>query len=138
MKLRRTNSFLVICFTAALLSCTTTTTKIKTPEFSDQVKVQQELNSIVKAENVNLNGTEITTKNISTSELEVSIINGQNLPVNKDQQKAFEKLIAICIKKNLKNQNQFESYKVLLVKRAESNGATNQSWIGTSFKASEL
>jgi low affinity Fe/Cu permease len=138
MKLRKTHHYLLIYFTAILLSCTTTTTKIKNPEFSDQAKVQNELSSLVKAENINLSGKEIIINKKSSSELEVSIINGQNIPSDNDKQKAFEKLIAVCIKKNLKNPNEFESYKILIVKKTENNGVKNQSWTGNTFKASDL
>jgi hypothetical protein len=94
--------------------------------------------NLVKAENVNLDGKEIITNNKTSTELDVRIINGQNLPTTSDQQKALEKSIAACIKKNLKTSNEFDSYNVMLVKKTESNGVKLEKLTSNTFKVSEL
>lgn len=138
MKLKKNIFYLLICLTAILSACITTTTKVKNPEFTDQAKVESELMTLIKAEHININGKEITTNNKTSTELEVSIINGQNIPASNDQQKALEKSIAVCIKKNLRTPNAFDSYKVLLVKKTESNGVKSQNFTGNTFNVSEL
>jgi hypothetical protein len=133
------NAFcLIICLTAILFSCTTTTTRIINPIFIDQTKFQNELNSIVKAENINVQGKEITKNIMTSTELEVSITNGLNIPTGQDQQKVLEKSIAQCIKKNLKDPNEFDSYKILFIEKIGKDGTTKKSWTGNTFKPSEL
>jgi starvation-inducible outer membrane lipoprotein len=138
MKLKKNNFYLLISLAAMLSGCTMKTTKVKNPEFIDLAKVQNELTNLIKAENFNLNGKEITTNKKTSTELEVSITNGQDIPAASDQQKALEKSIAVCIKKNLKNPNEFDSYKILLVKKTEGNGVKVQKFTGNTFKVSEL
>jgi uncharacterized alkaline shock family protein YloU len=115
-----------------------TTTKTKTPGITDMGKFQQELTSIVKAENIHFTGKEITKNNKVTSELEVSITNGQNIPANDDDRKALGKSIAKTIKSNLEDSNEFDIYKVLFVTKVESAGGTKRNWVGNVFSSKEL
>lgn len=138
MTLTKIKPILLICFTVLLASCTTTTTKTKNPVLNDIHKVEKELTALVTAENINLNGKEITTNKKTTTELEVSITNGQNIPTNDDQRKVLGKSIAIAVKKNLKDQNEFGTYTVLFITKVESNGVTKRTWIGDVFSSAEL
>jgi hypothetical protein len=137
MKTTKTKPYLLICL-AVLSSCTFTTTKTKNPIFSDEAKVSNELTSIIKAENINLNGKEITTNNKTASELEVSITNGINIPNSENQRKAFGKSIGTIIKSNLKDPNEYDTYKVLFVTKEETANVTKRNWVGNVFSSREL
>jgi hypothetical protein len=137
MKIKKTKLYLLLCV-AVLSSCTFTTTKTKDPIFSDGAKVSNELTSIIKAENINLNGKEITTNNKTTSELEVSISNGINIPNTENQRNAFGKSIGTIIKSNLKDPNQYDTYKVLFVTKEETANVTKRNWVGNVFSSREL
>jgi hypothetical protein len=121
-----------------LLSCTMSNTKTKDPVISDMSTVQNELTNLVKAENINLNGKEITTNNKTTSELEVSITNGVSIPTNDTERKALGKAIATSIKRNLKDPNEYDKYTVLFVTKVESDAGTKRDWEGDSYSSTEL
>jgi len=127
-----------ICVAFLLSSCTLTTTKTKNPGFTDQAKVENELMSLVTSENINLNGQEITKNRKTTSELEIYITNGRNIPTNEDERRWLGKSIATCVKRNLKDANQFDTYKVLFVTRVEKGGVTKRSWAGNVFSSTEI
>jgi hypothetical protein len=121
-----------------LTSCTTTTTKRKDPAFVDMAKVQQQLVGLITAENINLNGKEITTNNKTTSELEVSITNAQNISTNEEERNQLGKSIATAIKSNLKNTSEFKTYKVLFITKTETGGVKKRTWVGKVYSATEL
>ncbi|MBC7748632.1 MAG: hypothetical protein H7Z76_08690 [Methylotenera sp.] len=136
--MKKTKFYLLACFTFLVSSCTITTTKSKDPVFNDMSKVQNELTSLVKAENINLNGKEITKNKKATSELEVSITNGQNIPTSDDQRKVLGKSIASAVKNNLKDANQFDTYQILFITKTENGGVTKRNWVGNVFNSTEL
>jgi hypothetical protein len=138
MALPKTNSLLLVFFAIVLAGCTVTTTKTKDPVFTDMNKFQQELSGVVTAEDVNFSGKEVTTNKKASSELEVSITNGQNIPTNEDERRALAKSIARIIKRNLKDQNEFSIYMVLFVIKVESGGVAKRNWIGNIFTSKEL
>ena len=129
---------LVICITILLASCTMTTTKTKDPDFSNRNKIQNELVAIVNAENFNLNGKEITTNKKTTSELEIAIINGDDIPTRDEERKALGKSIATTIKRNLKNPDEFDKYTILFVTETKNGASTNRKWTGNVFNSTEL
>ena len=128
--------FLVVILLFA--SCNLTSTKTKSPSFIDINKAQKELANLIASENFNLNGKEVTQNKKATSELEVSIINGQKIPTNESERKALGKLIAKTIKNNLKDRNAYDSYSVLFVTKTETGGVTKHDWVGNAFSSSEL
>ena len=134
----KTKLLLFVYIATMLSSCTMTTTKTKDPVFTDMSKVQNELVSLVKAENINLNGKEITTNKKTTSELEVAITNGINIPTGDGERRSLGKSIATSIKRNLKDPNEYDKYTVLFVKKVESGIATNRNWVGDVFSSTEL
>jgi hypothetical protein len=134
----KTKLLLFVYITTLLPSCTMTTTKAKDPVFTDMSKVQNELVSLVKADNINLNGKEITTNKKTTSELEVAITNGTNIPTGDDERKALGKSIATSIKRNLKDPNEYDKYTVLFVTKIGSSVATKRNWVGDVFNSTEL
>jgi hypothetical protein len=134
----KTKLLLFVCITLLQLGCTITTTKTKNPVFTDIQRVQNELGSLVKAANINLNGKEITANNQTTTELEVAITNGANIPTGYDERRSLGKSIATSIKHNLKDPNEFDKYKVLFVTRVESGAVTKRNWVGDVFSSTEL
>jgi len=127
----------LICFIMLLTGCTFTTTKIKDPVINDMNQLQKELVSLVIAENINLAGKEITKNNRATSELEISITNGQNIPKSDDERYFLGKLIAKMVKTHLRDSSQFDFYKVLFVSKGE-DGVTKHNWTDYKFNAQEL
>jgi len=134
----KNKSFLLVSLIFLLGSCTVTTTRTKDPVFNDINQVEQELRGLITAENINLNGKEITSNKKTTSELEVSITNGKNIPAGDDERKALGKSIATTIKNNLKDSREFDTYKVLFVTKTESGGLTKRNWVGNIFSSTEL
>jgi hypothetical protein len=112
--------------------------KVKDPVFNDMSKVQNELTSLLKAEGIKLKGKEITKDKNTTSELEVSITNGQNIPSGNDQRKAFGKSIAGTIKNNLKDPNEYDTYQVLFEIKTENGGVTKSNLVEDIFSSTEL
>lgn len=129
---------LSVCVAVLLTSCTITTTKTKDPVFNDMDRVQNELGNIVKAENINLNGKEITANKNTTTELEVAITNGTNIPTSDEGRKALGRSIATSIKHNLKDPNEYEKYTILFVTKVESGVTTKRNWVGDVFSSAEL
>jgi len=130
---------IILLSTAFFICCTSTITKRKDPVFNIEISsVQTALNKIVICENINLAGKEITTDGKVTSELEVSIVNGQSIPTDEDQMKDLGKLIAWGLKKSLKDQNEYNKYIVLFVTKVTDGGVTKRNWKGNEFKSEEL
>ena len=133
-----TKTNLFVSAAILLVSCTVTTTKTKDPVFTDMSNVQKELVTLVKAENINLSGEEITTNKKTTSELQVAITNGINIPAGDQDRKALGKSIATSIKRNLIDPNEFDKYTVLFVTKVENGGVTKRNWVGDVFSSTEL
>jgi hypothetical protein len=96
------------------------------------------LHKIVQCENIGVYGREITTNGKSSSELEISIINGKNIPADDTEMKALGKTIATDIKKSLKDQNEYNEYTVLFVTQVKDGVETKRTWRGNNFKSEEL
>jgi len=104
-KMIRTAAF---CFMVTMLfaSCTTTTTRTKNPTFNKPTdSLQVDLNKLVSCEGINLAGREITTNGKTSSELEIGITNGQNIPADQNQMDNLGKQIAVVIKGYRQNKN---------------------------------
>lgn len=124
---------------ASIASCTMTTTKTKAPVFSIETEqLQKDLNQLVSCENINLDGKEVSTNGKINSELEVDIVNGKDIPSDDDQMISLGKLIASDLKKSLKDPNQYNTYKVLFIKKHTDSGVTQRTWRGKIFKSEEL
>ncbi|HWI91326.1 MAG TPA: hypothetical protein VNT20_08620 [Flavisolibacter sp.] len=136
--MKKAKWLLCVTITLLLLGCTITTTKTKDPVFTDIDRVQNELGNLVKAANINLNGKEITTNKKTRCELEVAITNGVNIPTGDDERRSLGKSIAVSIKHNLKDPNEFDDYKVLFVTKIESGAVTKRNWVGDVFSSTEL
>lgn len=134
----KTKLLLFVSAVILMVSCTITTTKTKDPVFTDMSKVQNEMVTLVRAENIHISGKEITTKKKITSELEVVVTNGNSIPASDEERKALGKSIATSIKRNLKDPNEFEKYTVLFVTKVENGAVTKRSSVGDVFSSTDL
>ena len=109
-------SILVCTILLLLFSCNYSTTMPKEPSFSkDNATVAGELRNIVSSEHINISGSKITTNGSSTSsQLIVEFINYAD---TKDDQNELSKKVAAQLKQDLKDPNEFDSYKVCFVKK---------------------
>jgi hypothetical protein len=130
---------LIFLATILIVGCTFTTTTIKNPTFSASTdSIQADLNKLVTCENINLEGKEFTSNGKKSSELEIDITNGKDIPADENQMIELGKKIANVVKGALQDKNEFDSYKVLFVSKKESRGVTQRNWKGKSFKSQEL
>jgi hypothetical protein len=124
---------------SVLPGCTFTTTVIKQPVFSistDSVGIQ--LNRLVRCENFNLNGAEITTNGKKETILEIDVINGNNIPDEEEAMNALGKQIALQVKEDMADKNAYNSYKVLFVTQTTHGITTKSIERGRIFKNEEL
>ncbi len=137
-KMTKALSFVTLA-TLIVVGCTTTTTKTKNPVFSISTdSLQVDLNKLVSCQGINLDGKEITTNGKITTELEIDITNGQNIPADENQMNALGKQIATEIKEALQDKTEYQTYKVLFITKTESAGVTSRTWKGKIFKSEEL
>jgi uncharacterized protein involved in exopolysaccharide biosynthesis len=130
---------LITFTTLFFIGCTTTATKTKNPVFSISTdSLQVDLNKLVSCQGINLDGKEITTNGKATTELEIDITNGQNIPADEDQMNALGKQIAAKIKEALQDKAEYQTYKVLFITKTENSGVTSRTWKGKVFKSEEL
>jgi hypothetical protein len=128
--------FLCVLFAAA---CTFTTTRTKDPDFKVDLNiVQDSLKTLVTCEHINLNGTEMKTDGKISSDLEIKIINGIHIPGDDAKLKDLGKAIASQLKRELKNKNDFTTYKVLFVTKQTDGAVTKSSYRGVIYKSEEL
>ena len=122
-----------------LVNCTFTTTRTKNPVFkitTDQL--QRDLNHLVSCENMDVDGREISTNGKTKSELEIDIVNGRDIPGNQNEMISLGKSIASDLKKSLKDQGEYGTYKVRFVTKETNDGITRTNWNEIAFQAEEL
>jgi hypothetical protein len=126
-------------FLCMALSCTTTVTRIKNPVFNSRINdLQINLAHLVIFEHLNLSGKEILSNGSTSSELEISVINGRNIPNEPDKLKALGKAIGSEIKSVLADKFEYGKYDVLFVTQEITDGRVTRSWKGLIFKSKEL
>jgi hypothetical protein len=121
------------------VACTMTVTKTKNPIFlvgMDSIRI--DMNKILAFEHIGLVGRETDKNGKLSSELEVDIINGKNIPGDDSAMRILGNSIASDLKKALKDKNEYDTYKVLFVIQEMANGTTKRSWKGDVFKSEEL
>ena len=134
-----TSSIKILVILFLFVACTTRITKIKNPVFATPIdSLQTGLNALVVSEHINIDGKEITTNGKPSSELEIDIINGRNIPGDTTGRKALAHSLAVELKNALKDKNEYDNYTVLFVKVVSSGAMTKRSWIGQEFKSGEL
>ena len=121
------------------VSCTTTITKLKSPEFTVAADtLQAHLNNMVACENFNLDGREVTTSGKIATELEIDVMNGKNVPADDGRMKDLGKAIASYLKNSLKDPKEYDNYKVLFITKVTKGALTERNWTGAFFKLEEL
>ena len=85
-----------------------------------------------------LDGKEITSNEKVSSELEIDITNGQNIPTDEKQMNDLGKQIAVVVKQALQDKSEYNTYNVLFVTKKEDAGVTQRTWKGKVFKSEEL
>jgi hypothetical protein len=128
----------VISITVLFLSgCTITTPK--QPQFIfDAGTIQTNLSTLVICEDVDVNGTQTKTNNQTSSEMEIDIINGKNIPSNEDSMAHLGKEIAAQFKLELKDSGSFNTFKVLFVTKKVDGDVTSSTYTGRVFESAEL
>jgi hypothetical protein len=132
-----------LTFACALLTllaaCTFTTKRIKDPQLATSAdSLSRSIGQYVSCEHINLDGKEITSNGKTTSELEIDIINGKNVPTDTARMRSVGRSIASIVRSGLQDVNEYDHYKVLFVKVESSGIETKRTWTGMSYKADEL
>jgi starvation-inducible outer membrane lipoprotein len=137
-KLAKQTIFILLIVTV-LSNCTSTTTQRKDPVFKvDIASLTKELRNVVVCEHINLDGRIVTTDKKSNSELEIGITNGDNIPAGDDEIKDLGKTVALLVKNDLKDPNEYDTYSVLFITQTEVGGITKRNWRGHVFRNNEL
>jgi hypothetical protein len=119
--------------------CTTIIRKSKPPGYAIAPdSLQAQIDRIVSCQTIRLEGAEIVTNGKSTSELEIDIVNGNNVPEDTSRMKALGHAIAADVKKALQESDEYETYRVLFVKVDAGEGMVKRSWKGNIFRSAEL
>lgn len=130
---------LILLMAFIIVSCTMTTTKTKTPLFNKSTdSLQVDLNKLVSCNGINIDGKEITINGKVSSELEIDINNGQNIPSDENQKKNIEKQIAVIVKQALQDKSEYNTYKILFVTKKGNGAVTQTTSEGRIFKSEEL
>jgi len=115
-----------------------TTTRAKVPDIIESDELEKELVDLVTAENINVNGKEITTNGKTVTELEISVTNGQNLPQEVELQRILGRLLAKHVKLHLKDSTEFDNYKSVFVSKKTDGGVTKSNWVAFDFSSQEV
>jgi hypothetical protein len=130
--------YVLICLIIFWVSCTTSSMHVKDPQVREMNKLQRDASAIIHSDGLELIAREFTVNETKTSELEVDIANGQNIPKSETDLKALCKQIAQCAKKNLKDPGMFDSYKIVFVKETDGIALIDEHVPAYIFKVSEL
>jgi hypothetical protein len=130
---------LVLTFLLLALSCTFTSIKPNTPDFiTDQKTIATDIKRLIDPQEISLSGSDLKTQGQSTSELAITLINAENPPKVQDQFSHLAKEIAQLLKRSLKNENQYDRYKIIFLFEKTSGIVTKSKSAEFYFKSSEL
>jgi hypothetical protein len=138
-----TKTTIVLALMCLAYSCTYTSTKTKPTNFKiENAKIVENLKTLVTFEKVNVNGTETKIKaqekeQVSTN-LEIEIINGSNIPSDDVKLKSLAKSIAIQFKQELSDTNDFKTFNIVFVTIQGNSLVSTNSSKGITFKSEEL
>jgi hypothetical protein len=139
MKLLFTKTTIVLVLMYLISSCTFTSTKTKMLSFKvENAKMTENLKTLVTCENVNVNGLEKKTNDQVSTELEIRIINGSNIPSDETKLRSLGKSIDSLFKQELSNVNDFNTFKVFFITTQSNGPVTSSSTRGFTFKSEEL
>ena len=89
-------------------------------------------------EHINLDGEDINTNGKDSSELEIDVINGKDIPKDHDSLKTFGRPIALLIKNALKDRKEYDRFSVYFVVVKSSGIATERTWTGYIYPSVDL
>ncbi len=122
-----------------IFSCTFYSTKSKMPNFKvESSKMEENLKTLVTCENVDVRGVEIKVNEKVSTEFQVSIINGSNIPTDDNKLKSLGKSIDSLYRQELSNVNEFNTFKVFFVISKRDGIVTTSSTKCFAFKSEEL
>ena len=108
--MEKLNSFIksVLCFFLFILiieGCTKTTTREKNPEVKVDLQILDEnLKKLIDFQHANISGVEKITNAKTTTELQLRITNGINLPTGSSELEKLANTIAAQLRQELKNE----------------------------------
>lgn len=135
--LQKISFFLAATF--FISGCSFTVTRSKPPAFrisTDSMAIK--VDSLVTCEHISVDGSEKTTGGKTSSEVEIEIINGKNIPTGDTSLRALGKSIAFRIKQELKDSVEYNTFKVLFVTLQTSGNTTTRNYKGWLYKSVEL
>lgn len=128
-----------ILFSLLFIQCTFTTTRIKSPAFSlNSDTLQSRLGHLISCRSLNLSGTEKKTNGVSTTELEIEIVNADHLPKQEDERISLAKMLSTEIKNDLIDTGAFTTYKVSFVSKKTATGMTISNSFSYVFNNQDL
>jgi hypothetical protein len=129
-----------VCALLTLLAaCTFTTKRIKNPRFTSSAdSLSLPISQYVSCEHINLDGKEVTSNGKTTSEMEIDIINGKNVPTDTARMRSLGRSIASIVRSGLQDVDEYDQYKVLFMKVESTGIETKRTWTGMSYRADEL
>jgi hypothetical protein len=131
------------CVLLTLLpACTFTTKRTKIPQFTSSTdslnSLGRQIGQFVSCEHINLDGNEITANGKTSSELEIDIINGKNVPADTARMRSLGESIASVVRSGLQDVDEYDSYQVLFMTVESTSVGTKRKWTGMTYKAEEL
>ena len=142
-KMTKTISLLALISTL-IVGCVTTT-KTKNPVFAvstDSLNVSLTnvllLHHVDSCKNINLDGEEKTTNGYASSEMNIKITNGKNIPTDEKQMTELEKQIALVVRNSLSNKNEYGTYNIYIVTKKDDGGISLKTYKEQTFDLKDL
>jgi hypothetical protein len=136
VKLKR---LIYILVSLIFMQCTFTSTRIKSPEFAvNPDTLQSRLGHLINCGEFNLSGIDKKTNGVSTTELEIEIVNANHLPSQEEERKSLAKILSAEIKKYLADSSAYCNYHVLFVTRKTTAGVTISNSLSYEFSKEDL
>lgn len=131
--------YAVVGFLFFLTACTTTITKLKNPEFAVPVdSLSAAIHGMVTSEHINVVGKTITTNGKDSTSLEITVINGKDIPKDQMEEKALGRGIAVDVHNALKDKNEYKALLVIFMKVDSGETVTKRTWTSFEFPAADL
>jgi hypothetical protein len=131
---------IVLFFSVVLvIGCTFSTTRGKAPVYAISTdQIQNNLDSLIKYESISLEGKIVTTNGEAHSELDISITNGTNIPVDGSAESKLGRSVSRIVRNSLRDTAEYEKFVVTFVKSETNGSITRRSWKSYPFKKEEL
>jgi len=142
--MEKLNSFIksVLCFFLFILiieGCTKTTTREKNPEFKVDLQILDEnLKKLIDFQHANISGVEKITNAKTTTELQLRITNGINLPTGSSELEKLANTIAAQLRQELKNENDFMKIRIFFEDESKGNLVNVKKYKSFVFNTEDL